>query len=186
MRRVLTALLATLALATSSGCLVISLQPAYEDDWLAWDPDLLGAWRDADDNASMRIDAAEWRSYRVHYEHPSEKGDVSGFLTIVGDEHYLDLMPARGADRGSFLLPAHVILRVGLNGDQLALTPLSYDSFADRLRASRALPCALSTEFDQKQNALIVAPTARLRAWLRAQPRDAAVWGAPVTFTRMK
>jgi len=184
MRRVIVTLLATLALAASSGCLVISLQPAYEDDWLAWDPNLLGTWRDADDNVSIAIDAAEWRSYRVHYEHPSEKGDVSGFLTIIGDDRYLDLMPARGADRGSFVLPVHVILRAELTGDQLVLTPLSYDWFADRLRAHRTPP--VPTVFDQKQNTLIVAPTAQLRSWFRAQPKESAIWGAAATFTRVK
>ena len=174
------------ALLLSSGCLVLSLQPAYEEDWLAWDPALIGSWRDADDNASLKIEEAEWRSYRMHYEHPSEKGDVAGVLTIVGDEHYLDVMPARGQDRGSFLLPAHGILRVDLAGDELVLTPLSYDWFADRLRAGRPPGGALSAIFDQKQNALIVSPTARLRAWLRAQPKESLAWGAPATFERVK
>jgi hypothetical protein len=173
------------ALLLSSGCLVLSLEPAYDDDSLAWEPLLIGRWSDADDNASLRIDAAEWRAYRVHYEHPSEKGDLTGLLTIAGDDHYLDVMPARGEDRGSFLLPAHAILRVDLHEDELVLTPLSYDWFADRLR--RALPPGgLSVVFDQKQNALIVSPTARLRAWIRAQPKLGPAWGAPATFARVR
>jgi hypothetical protein len=184
MRRASIALLAV-ALLLSSGCLVLSLEPLYDDDSLGWDPDLVGAWRDAEDNASLKIDAAEWRLYRVHYEHPSEKGDVTGVLTIVGNDHFLDLMPARGEDRGSFLLPAHLIVRVDRAGDELALTPLSYDWFADRLRAGRPLG-GLAAVFDQKQNALIVSPTARLRAWVRTQPKDSLVWGAPATFTREK
>src|SRR3954464_6735877 len=144
------------ALLLSSGCLVLSLEPAYDDESLGWDPDLIGAWHHADDNASLKIEMAEWRSSRLHYEHPSEKGDVTGFLTVVGDEHFLDVMPARGEDRGSFVLPAHMVLRVELTGDELVLTPLSYDWFADRLRAGRAPGGALSAVFDQKQNALIV------------------------------
>jgi hypothetical protein len=186
MRPTISLFIAIASLAACSGCLVLSLQPAYDDDWLAWDPALIGSWRDADDNASLKIDAAEWRSYRLHYEHPSEKGDVTGFLTIVGDEHYLDLMPARGEDRGSFLLPAHAVLRVDLAGDELVLTPLSYDWFADRLRAGRSPGGALSAIFDQKQNALIISPTARLRAWLRSEPKDSLAWGAPATFSRVK
>jgi hypothetical protein len=172
------------ALLLSSGCLVLSLEPAYDEESLGWDPDLIGAWHDADDNASLKIEMAEWRSYRLHYEHPSEKGDVTGFLTIVGDEHFLDVMPARGEDRGSFLLPVHAVLRVDLNGDELMLTPLSYDWFADRLRKERPPVAGLSAVFDQKQNALIVSPTARLRAWIRAQPKDGPMWGAPATFMR--
>jgi hypothetical protein len=186
MRRTVSLLIVVLAIAACSGCLVLSLEPAYDDESLGWDPDLIGAWHDADDNASMKIEAAEWRSYRVHYEHPSEKGDVTGFLTIVDNDHYLDLMPARGEDRGSFLLPAHALLRVDLTGDELVVTPLSYDWFADRLRTGRSLGATLGAVFDQKQNALIVSPTARLRAWIRAQPKDGAMWGAPATFTRVR
>jgi hypothetical protein len=122
----------------------------------------------------------------VHYEHPSEKGDVTGVLTIVGDDHFLDLMPARGEDRGSFLLPAHLIVRVERSGDELVLTPLSYDWFAERLRGGRPPGGGLAAVFDQKQNALIVSPTARLRAWVRAQPKDSLAWGAPATFMREK
>jgi hypothetical protein len=186
MRQTVCLCIAVLALAGCSGCLVLSLEPAYDDEWLAWDPALIGAWRDADDNASLTIEAAEWRSYRLHYEHPSEKGDVTGVLTIVGNEHFLDVMPARGEDRGSFLLPAHAVLRVDRAADELVLTPLSYDWFADRLRAGRSPGNALSVVFDQKQNALIVSPTARLRAWLRLQPKESLAWGAPATFARVK
>lgn len=186
MRRAAFLLCSVIALAACSGCLVLSLEPAYDDESLGWDPDLIGVWQDADDNASMKIEAAEWRSYRVHYEHPSEKGDVTGFLTVIDNDHYLDLMPARGEDRGSFLLPAHAVVRVELTGDDLVLTPLSYDWFAERLRAERPLGDTLSAVFDQKQNALIVSPTARVRSWIRAQPKDGAMWGAPATFVRVK
>ena len=52
-------LLLLFLLAVTPGCLVLSLQPAYDDDSLAWDPALVGTWRDADDNASLKIDAAD-------------------------------------------------------------------------------------------------------------------------------
>jgi len=178
-------LLLLLVLAASPGCLVLSLQPVYEDGWLAWDQNLIGAWHDADDNASLKIDGGEWRSYRVHYEHPIEKGDVTAFLTIVGDAHYLDLMPPKGEDHGTFLTPVHAILQVELSSDTLTLTPLSYDWFADLLKHGRS-PGDLQAVFDQRQNALIVSPTSVLRAWLRKRPAGSAVWGAAATFTRVK
>jgi hypothetical protein len=171
------------ALTLSSGCLVVSLHPSYDDESIAWEPSLVGTWRDADDKMSLMIDLAEWRSYRVHYEHPSEKGDLTGYLTIVGDQRYLDVLPLRGQDYGSFLLPAHGLLRLDLDGDRLVLTPLSYDEFADRLRGGR--PTGIAAIFDQKQNALLTAPTARLRSWLRALPADSPMWGAAATFTKV-
>jgi hypothetical protein len=170
-------------LVVTSGCLVLSLNPAYDSDSMGWDPRLLGSWNDADDNASMEIARAEWKSYRVHYVHPIETGDLTGYLTSVGDERYLDLMPARGEDRGSLTVPVHAVLRVRLDDDRLELTPLSYDWFADRLRRDAQVP-DLAAAMDQKENALLVSPTARLRSWLRAQPPDGPMFGAPATFVR--
>ena len=102
---------------------------------------------------------------------------------MVGDQRYLDLMPARGEDRGSFLDPVHALQRVRLEGDRLELTPLSYDWFFDRLRNAREIP-GLNVVLDQKENALIVSPVGRLRDWLRAQPVDGPMFGAAATFTR--
>ena len=70
--------------------------------------------------------------------HPVETGTLTGYLTSVGDDRFLDVMPARGEDRGSFLLPVHAVLRIALDGDRLELTPL-YDWMNDRLRAGT--PC---------------------------------------------
>jgi hypothetical protein len=171
------------ALLSASGCLVLSLNPAYDSESMGWDARLVGAWADTDDNASMEIERAEWKSYRVHYVHPTETGDLTAYLTSLGDERYLDLMPGRGEDRGSFLIPVHGVLHVRIDADRLELTPLSYDWFVDRLRHN--LPVAgLTVVLDQKQNALIVSPTARLRSWLRVQPAGGPMFGAPAVFVR--
>jgi hypothetical protein len=179
--------LRTLALvvvcACSSSCLVVSINPAYSDTTIAWEPNLVGTWVDADDKAMLQIDRSEWRSYRIHYEHPIERGDLTGYLTIIGDERYLDVMPSRGQDRGSFLIPVHALLRVRLEGDKLELTPLSYDWFEERVRGEKLVP-GLDVTMDQKENALITTSVDRLRDWIRTQPADGAMFGASATFTR--
>ena len=177
-------LIALVILAGSPACLVLSLNPAYDDDTIAWDPQLVGRWQDADDKSSIVIERSEWRSYRVHYEHPIETGDLTAYLTIVGNDRYLDVMPARGQDRGSFLIPVHAVLRVRLDENRLELTPLSFDWFSDRLRGAKPIP-GLAAVVDQKENALIVSPTERLRGWLRTEV-EAGVFGAPATFTRQE
>lgn len=171
------------ALTLCPGCLVLALNPAYDDDTIGWEPGLVGAWHDEDDNASLRIERGEWKSYKVRYVHPIESGDLTGYLTSVGDARYLDLMPARGEDRGSFLVPAHAVLRMTLDGDRLELAPLSYDWFFDRVRGGRGV-AGLVVALDQKENALIVSPAARLRDWLRSQPADGPMFGAAAVFTR--
>jgi hypothetical protein len=172
-----------LVVLAAPGCLVLTLNPAYDSDSMGWDPRLLGHWADPDDNASMEIGRAEWKSYRIHYVHPIETGDVTGYLTSLGDERYLDLMPARGGDRGSFLVPVHAVLRLRIDGDRLELTPLSYDWFADRLRRNTPVT-GIAAALDQKENALLVSPTERLRSWLRAQPSDGPMFGASAVFVR--
>jgi len=42
----------------------------------------------------------------------------------------------------------------------------------------------LASVLDQKQSALIVAPTAALRAWIRAQPPDGLMFGEAAMFVR--
>jgi hypothetical protein len=170
-------------LTAAPACLVLSVNPAYDDESITWDPGLVGAWEDVDDKASIQIERGEWKSYKVHYVYTIETGDVTGYLTTIGDQRYLDVTTARGEDRGSFLVPVHAILRVRLEGDMLQLTPLSYDWFYDRVNHQKTLP-GLPAILDQKQNALIVAPTAALRAWIKAQPADGPMFGAAAAFVR--
>ena len=183
MKALTSAIMVAVLAGVSAGCLVLSVTPAYDDNTIAWDPDLLGHWDDADDKASIAIERGEWRSYKLHYQHPIEAGDLMGYLTIVGNERYLDVMPARGEDRGSFLIPAHAVLRVRLKDDTLELTPLSYDWFADQLRTGKPIP-GLVASLDQKENALLTMTTDRFRDWLRLQPADGPMFGAAATFTR--
>jgi hypothetical protein len=170
-------------LAGAPGCLVLSLNPVYDDTTIAWEPALIGHWVDAEDKASLEIERGEWRSYRVRYEHPIETGELTGYLTIIGNDKYLDLMPVRGQDRGSFIIPVHAFLRMKLDGDRLELAPPSYDWFFDRLRAGTPIE-GLAATLDQKENALITSPVGAIRTWLRLQPADGPMVGAAATFTR--
>lgn len=165
------------------GCLVLTVNPSHAPDDLLWEPGLLGEWRNTDDNASMKIERGEWQSYKIEYAHPIEKGQLTGHLTTIGKVQYLDVMPARGTDHGSFLLPMHASLRVQLDADRLELTALSYDWFFDRLTTKAAIP-GLTVALDEKENALIVSPTAAVRAWIAKQPAGSAAFGASAVFTR--
>jgi hypothetical protein len=183
MGRLKTLLLLFIVTVMSSGCLVLSLNPVYDDTTIGWDSNLVGYWVDADDKATLQIDRSEWKSYRIHYVHPIETGDVTAYLTAIGNERFLDVMPLRGEDPGAFLIPVHAVLHVRLDGDRLELTPLSYEWFVERVRAGRPIP-GLSATLDQKENILLVSPSDRLRDWLRIQSVDGRAVGASVTFAR--
>ncbi|MCA1561403.1 MAG: hypothetical protein LC753_02300 [Acidobacteria bacterium] len=165
------------------GCLVVSVNPTYDAESIGWDAALVGHWEDTDDNVTVQIERGEWKSYRLHYVHPIETGDLTGYLTIIGDTRYLDVMPARGEDRGSFLIPVHAVFRLQLDGDRLEVTPLSFDWFYERLRGGVGVP-GLTVALDQKDNALVATPTSGLRDWLRHQPPGGPMFGASAVFRR--
>jgi len=170
-------------LLLAPGCLVLSVHPTHDRDALVWEPALIGDWHSADDNSSLTIERGEWQSYRIHYVHPIEGGDLTGYLTTIGKARFLDVMPGRGEDRGSFLVPVHATLRVDLDGDRLEMTALSYDWFFDRLKTKVGVP-GLAVLLDEKENALIVAPSSAVRAWIARQPPEGKMFGASATFTR--
>lgn len=173
------------ALLFVPGCLVLSVNPAYDSDTLTWEPALIGQWHAPDDNTSIHIERGEWKSYKVGYVHPIESGMLTGYLTAIGDARYLDVMPGAGEDRGSFLIPVHAVLRIKLEGDRLEVTPLSYDWFIDRLKARPGVT-GLNVVIDQKENALIGSPSVRLRDWIRRQPADGKMFGASAVFLRKR
>lgn len=168
---------------SSSACLVVSLHPLYDDQSIAWDEGLVGAWRDAEDNIDVAIDRGEWRSYRVRYRHPVDTGTFTAHLTLVENVHYLDLMPERGQDYGPLLVPVHAIVRVDRQGDSLTVTPLDYDRLAAAFK-QRARGSGPAMAMDEKQNVFLTAPTAELRRWVRLEGSKAS--GAAATFIRAK
>lgn len=164
----------------SQACLVVSLQPAYDDESLAWDDGLVGQWRDAEDNVEVTVTRGEWRSYRVHYKHPVEEADFTGRLTVVGDTHFLDLMPAKGLDYGAVLIPAHLVVRISRDRNQCQVWSLDYEALRAALKAGR-LARSVAT-VDQRQNLVLTSSTEALRDWLRT--RTEKDFDAPAIFER--
>ena len=176
--------LAVLAVSAvlSSGCLVLTLHPAYDDRTVVWDEGLLGEWRDEEDNIQATVERSEWRSYRIRFARPSETADFTGHLTAIGDQYFLDLMPERGVDYGPVLVPAHLILRVTRAGDGWEVAGLDYEALRRDAAAERHVGGG-SSALDQRHNVLLTASTPELRQWLRAGA--ARVFGAPVVFERV-
>ena len=121
----------------SSACLVVSLQPVYEPETIAFDPALVGTWLAGEDEMTVSFARGEWHSYHVTVEERDDRTRVSARLTRVGERLYLDVSPLDGADVRAVLLPVHGIYRVALDGETLSLADLNYEQL-ERLVARRS------------------------------------------------
>ena len=177
MRAVFIALFATFA---SSGCLVVTLQPAYDDQSLVFEEALLGQWENAEDGTRATVERGEWRSYKITFVDRTATRVFQGNLTKIGATTFLDLTEMRGADPGPLLVPVHTIARVAVTDNELDAALLDYDWFMRAM--SRKTLGRLSTAVDDRRNAVITATTGEIKRWLAQTP--AAAFAAPATFTR--
>jgi hypothetical protein len=170
---------------TTEGCLVLGLDRFYDEPSIAFDERLLGSWRDADDNVTVTVERSDWRSYRIQYTHPTETGTLTGYLFKQGATTYLDLAPVRGKDFGSFVVPAHGLVRVTLGTDPREVTvgPLSFDWFAKAL-AEQTLPASIRATKGERDQIVLAAGRVEFQAWLAARPADDPAFGPEATFRR--
>jgi len=168
----------------SSGCLVITLQPVYDDSALEVDETLAGTWQSQEPASTVVVERGEWKSYRVTYTARSTSYTFVAYLTRIGDALFLDLTPARGLDEVPLLVPAHGVCRLQHDGDRATIVPFDYDWFTAALR-SKTL-ARVDAAFDARQNLVLTSRTPALRAWILAHQKAADVFGEPVVFTRMK
>jgi hypothetical protein len=183
MRRLFARVLMAVVAACSSGCIVVALDHFYDEHTLTSDGRLVGTWVDADDHTTVTIGQSEWQSYRVQYDHPTEKGVLTGFLFKAGTKTYLDVMPVRGQDLGLFALPAHALVLVTIDADVLTVRPLMLEWFSDRL-GDHTLPASLNAVRGERSQIVLATSHDALLAWLAARLADDPAFGPTFTFKR--
>jgi hypothetical protein len=154
---------------TSSACLVVTLQPAYDDQSVTFNETLLGQWENAEDGTRATIERGEWRSYKITFTDRTSTRIFQGNLTKIGVSTFLDLTEMRGADPGPFLVPVHGVARITVSDAALEVALLDYDWFIRAM--SRRTLGRLSTAVDDRRNAVITATTGELKRWLGQTPR---------------
>jgi hypothetical protein len=168
------------AALVSSGCLVVSLQPAYDAQSVVFDETLLGHWESTDEGAKATVERGEWRSYKIAYTDRFATRAFQGNLTKVDTATFLDVTALRGVDPGPYLVPTHGLFRIQIDGDSLTASPIDYTWF-NRAMAQK-LVVRLAPAIDDRRNAVIAAGTPEIRRWLARAPEDA--FAAPMTFQR--
>ncbi len=168
----------------SPGCLVISLQPAYEDTSLEVDETLPGTWQASEQGWTVAVERGEWKSYRVAFTARNTSYTFVAYLTKIGDAVFVDLTPANALEEAPLIVPTHGVCRLQHDGDRLTVAPLDYDWFTAAVRAKTLM--RVDTAFDVRQNLILTSKTAALRAWLLAHLKSADAFREPITFNRVK
>jgi hypothetical protein len=170
---------------SGQACLVLGLDRFYDEPSITFDERLLGNWRNADDNVTVTVERSDWRSYRIQYVHPTETGALTGYLFKQGSTTYLDLVAVRGKDFGSFVVPAHELLRVTFGADsrEVTVAPLSFDWFAKGL-ADQSLATSLRPMKGERDQILLGATRADLQTWLKSRPAPDPAFGPDAVFRK--
>jgi hypothetical protein len=160
----------------------VTLHPAYDDASIEFDEGLVGTWRSEDEDATVRIERAEWRSYRIALETPRYSTTLSAHLTRIGDAPLLDVMPETGVDLSTLTIAVHGLFRIARDGDALSVTPLDYEAARRALPGGLGIPAVL----DERQNVVITGATSDLRRWLAPHGRGQSFFGAGSVLRRVQ
>jgi len=110
--------------ALLSGCYVQSLQPAYTDKTLAYDPDLVGTWvSNEDEEYVFTLSDTTRGMYTLLSDQGGSQARFEAALFQVGGAAFLDIYPDAPETDNTFymdhLLRVHNILRVEMDADTL-------------------------------------------------------------------
>jgi hypothetical protein len=168
----------------STGCLVVSLHPIYDEPSIEFDEKLLGTWENAEDGTSVVIARGTWKSYDVTYSEGSTTLKMTAYATRIGESRFLDLSPEHGVDLMPLLSPTHALCRVQLLGDTLGVAALDYDwgVRAAEQGGGKKVPSVM----DARKNLLLTSPTPALREWILSTLRTPEAYDEPVTFVRKR
>jgi hypothetical protein len=158
-----------IGLTLISGC-VPSLNPVYTDDTLAFEPALLGVWKQPSAKARWDFSKLDDTTYRLAYtDEEGQQGRFVGRLAKLDGELFLDLFPEEVKMEGNgfyqfHLVPIHSIYRVKQADGQLKLAAIDFQWLGGYLAAHPTeIECAT---FNGRR--MITAPTAAVQKFVLA------------------
>ena len=170
-----------LSVVLSSGCLVSSLHPAYEDHSIVFDEALLGGWENAEGQISVAVSRGEWRSYQIAFTDRFGTTKLNGHVTTIGAARFLNVIPQEGLEKPAFIVATNGFMQIRIEAARVHIRELDYAAVLRRLDAGKL---GIEAATDMKQNVIITGSSSKLRTWLLAELKDEAVWAEWKTFTR--
>jgi hypothetical protein len=90
-------------------------------------------------------------------------------------------LPADGLDKPAFVVATNGFLQIEIQGDSVRVREPDYGEILKRAKAGKFGTASVT---DVKQNVLLTATSAKLRAWIAAAVKDEMLWAEWKTFTR--
>jgi hypothetical protein len=165
----------------SSGCLVSSLHPVYDDDSIVFDEALLGVWENQEGEINVTVSRAEWRSYQIVFTDRFGTTKFIGHLTTIGAVRFLNVIPQDGLEKPAFIVATNGFMQITLEGARVQVREPDYAVVLRRFKAGKL---GIEAAIDMKQNVIITGSPSKLRTWLAAEQKDEALWTDWKTFTR--
>jgi hypothetical protein len=170
-----------LCLLASSGCLVSSLHPVYEDDSIVFDEMLLGGWENRESEIKVAVSRGEWRSYQIAFTDRFGTTRFNGHLTTVGVARFLNVLPHEGLEQPPFVVVTNGFFQIDIQSSQVRVREPDYAAVLERARSGKL---GVDAAIDVKQNVLLTPSSAVLRKWLGTALKDDPLWADWKTFTR--
>jgi hypothetical protein len=166
-------------LLVTGACLPVSLSPLYTEEQLVTVPGLVGTWGSDDDGKEQMVVTREaGRSYRaIFFEGEDQPTSFEVHLVRIDETLYWDMTPdpEEVDDNGyePYLVPAHALFRVSLEGDTLMLDALDMDWLKAQADEGRA-PAHLVLDDDDRF--VLTAPTTELQEFFEHYGGDPEAW----------
>lgn len=181
-------LVAMVAMATQSSCVVRSIHPWFPSADVTQEPDLLGGWVGSEQGKDVAVTfvRGDKNEYIVQYVEGTSYGTFRATLGKIGGEYFLDFRPVEAPPgiEGLITFPAHSVAKLEIGSERLVIRRMNY-----ALAKSRAVGeklANLAVTWDDENEMLITAKSEDLRSYLSSNSRDENLFGPALSLTRRK
>jgi len=180
-----------------SSCGIFSLHPLYHEQDLVFKTELIGTWKDIDDNdIYLEIDTLEPNTYYFKMVDGKDSVEFKMGLLELNDQYFIDLFPHDncspfdGGDCYSLenllknYIPAHSFMKLDYQPDELILTEFDGERLIklfqqNRIRLNHELPG------EEDDYVVITASTDDLQKFIIRYANDAEAFNEPSKYTRL-